>query len=548
LVCLATIPEGILVLAMNASAALTLLGGLGLFLLGIHHLTEGLKGLAGDSLRRALQRLVSSRFSAVASGTVFTALIQSSTAAILTVIGFVSAGLVKFRQAIGVIIGATLGTTSTPWLIALFGFRVRIADAALPVLCVGALLWLVARGRVRSLGAILAGFGLIFTGIEFMQTGMAGVSWNFKALTGPGSLWVLAGIGIVMTIVMQSSTAAAATTLVALNAGSLTFEQGCAMIVGQSIGTAATTALVVIGGGLAVRRAALAHIIFSVTVGVLGMVLLGPLAAAADWVGARLDDPDGVLALAAFSTIFKLAGVVAFYPWIDRYSRFIIRISGTGSESAVSRLDPTLARTSGVVALEAAWRAIREVAHDAIDPLRRRLAGESVRYDPPVDAVQQTEDFLESLSLETTDLGTIGPRLVRLCHSLDHLTELHDDLTHIPPAVSGWQPPAGFEAGAQALAAWLQATQDPEVTPDPAVLEAVADASKRLAAERKTGRATLLEDVALQRTPSATARVALEALVWADGALYHAWRLAESLRMASGHGPPAAVAYPHRKP
>src|SRR5215813_14476502 len=104
---------------MNASAAVTLVGGLGLFLLGIHHLTEGLKGLAGDSLRRALQRLVAGRLSAVASGAFFTAVIQSSTAAILTVIGFVSAGLVTFSQAAGMIIGATLGTTSTIWLVAI---------------------------------------------------------------------------------------------------------------------------------------------------------------------------------------------------------------------------------------------------------------------------------------------------------------------------------------------------------------------------------------------------------------------------------------------
>src|SRR5262249_8750288 len=150
-----------------------------------------------------------------------------------------------------------------------------------------------------------------------------------------------AGIGIVMTIVMQSSTAAAATTLVALDAGSLTFEQGCAMIVGQSIGTAATTAVVVIGGGLAVRRAALAHIIFSVIVGLLGMVFLTPLAWAADWVGSRLGDPDGVLALAAFSSVFKLAGIVAFYPWLDSFARFIVWMSGTGGMSAVNRLDPT---------------------------------------------------------------------------------------------------------------------------------------------------------------------------------------------------------------
>src|SRR5262252_8453975 len=154
---------------MDTTVIATLLGGLGLFLLGIHHLTEGVKGLAGDSLRSALQTLVSGRFSAVASGALFTAVIQSSTAATLTVIGFVSAGLVTFPQAIGVIMGATLGTTSTLWLVAIFGFRVRIADAALPILCVGALLRLVARGRPRSLGAMLAGIGLIFTGIESMQ-------------------------------------------------------------------------------------------------------------------------------------------------------------------------------------------------------------------------------------------------------------------------------------------------------------------------------------------------------------------------------------------
>src|SRR5215475_12420885 len=230
---------------MDTAVVVTLVGGLGLFLLGIHHLTEGLKGLAGDSLRRALQRLVAGRFSAVASGAFFTAVIQSSTAAILTVIGFVSAGL------------------------ATFGLRFRISAAALPMLGIGAFLWLVARGKTRSLGAVLAGFGLIFTGIDFLQTGMGGVSWNLEAFAGHGfgARWILAGIGVLMSIVMQSSTAAGATTLVALNAGSLTFQQGCAMIVGQSIGTAATTGLVMIGGGLAVRRASMAHIIFSLIVG-----------------------------------------------------------------------------------------------------------------------------------------------------------------------------------------------------------------------------------------------------------------------------------------
>src|SRR5215831_3604769 len=392
---------------METAALVKLLGGLGMFLLGIHHLTEGIKDLAGDSLRRALQRLVSGKLSAIASGAVFTVLIQSSTAAILTVIGFVSAGLMTFVQAIGVIMGATLGTTSTPWMVAFFGFRVRIASFAMPMLGVGALLWLVAKGRLRSCGALLAGFGLLFIGIEYMQTGMDGVTWSFERFSGPGSLWLLAGIGVVMTIVMQSSSAASATTLVALNAGALTFEQGCALIVGQSVGTTATTALVMIGGGLSVRRAALVHILFSSVVGILGMVFIAPLTAGADWIGARLDDPDGVLALAAFSSLFKFAGIAVFYPFIDPFARWIARITGGGRESAVDHLEPALYDAGAAVALEAAWRAILEIARPAIDTVRRRLAGEVGSYAPAQTDLRRIADFLESLSLETTDVGTV---------------------------------------------------------------------------------------------------------------------------------------------
>jgi phosphate:Na+ symporter len=521
---------------VDAAAVIKLLGGIGLFLLGIHHLTEGLKGLSGDSLRRTLQRLVSSRFSAVVSGALFTVATQSSTATILTVIGFVGAGLVTLSQAIAVNMGATLGTTSTPWMVAVFGLRLRIATMALPILGVGAFLWLIANGKTRSLGAVLAGFGLIFTGIDFLQTGMAGVSWDLEAFAGTGfaATWILAGIGIIMTIVMQSSSAAAATTLVALDAGSLTFDQSCAMIVGQSIGTAATTGLAVIGGGLAVRHAAVAHIVYSLVAGVLGLLFIRPLTGASEWVGARLDDPHGVLAVAAFSTIFKLAGIVVFYPWLDPFARFIVRFWGKGSESAVGRLEPAVARAGAPVALEAAWRAVLEIAHGAVDVSCRRLAGEAVQQAPAVEAVQQVEQFLEALSLETTDLETFGPRLVRLCHALDHLRELQDDLQRIPPAVSDWSPPAGFEAATRVLATWLDETRDPSASPAPAIFQALEDASRQLTSERKTSRAQLLEDVALQRVPAATARASLELLGWADAVMYHAWRLAESLRLASG--------------
>src|SRR5262245_504160 len=431
---------------MDTTALLKVLGGLGLFLLGIRDLTEGLKSLAGDSLRRALQTLVSGRFSAVAFGALFTAAIQSSTATILTAIGFVSAGLITFPQAVGINMGATLGTTSTPWLVAIFGFRIRIALVALPILGIGALLWIVGRGRWRSLGAILAGFGLIFTGIDYLQNGMKGISWDLESFAGTGAAarWVLAAIGIVMTIVMQSSTAAAATTLVALDAGSLNFEQGCAMVVGQSVGTAAKTALAALGGGIAVRRTAVAQIIFSVVVGVLGLLFLGPLAAAADWVGARLHNPDGVLALAAFSSIFKLAGIAVFYPWLDQFARFIVRISGTGIDTAVSRLEPIVAQTGGPVALEAAWRAALHVAQTTVDALRRRLAGESIEYASQARAIQHIDQFLESISLDTIDPTAMELRLVRLCHAVDHLSALERDLERIPSVITGWQPPGSL--------------------------------------------------------------------------------------------------------
>src|SRR5262245_10139783 len=306
------------------------------------------------------------------------------------------------------------------------------------------------------------------------------------------------------------------------------------MVVGQSVGTAATSGLAALGGGLAVRRTALAHVIFSVIVGVLATLFLGSLTAAAEWVGVRLHDPDGVLALAAFSSIFKFAGILVFYPWLDQFVRFIERISGSGSDSAVSRLDPAVARAGGAVALEAAWRASLEVARGALDAVRGRLAGASVRYVAPAEATQQIGRFLESISLDTIDPGGMEPRLVRLCHSLDHLIALQDDLTRVPPAVSNWQPPPAFDAGARALAGWLDATRDPEAAPAPPILRAVEDASKQLSAACKTERAKLLEDVALQRTPVATARAGLETLAWADPALHHAWRLVESLKTASG--------------
>jgi phosphate:Na+ symporter len=222
------------------------------------------------------------------------------------------------------------------------------------------------------------------------------------------------------------------------------------------------------------------------------------------------------------SAACSLAGIVVFYPWLDHFARFIVRISGTGSESAVSRLDPTLVEAGGEVALEAAWRATLEVAHGAVDAIRRRLAGEPVTYNPPAEGTEQIDHFLESLPLETTDLGTIAPP-VRLS-TLDHQSFMTTERIR-----RTWQPPRPSELGVGQVVEHHKGSAG-----DNGHLQALEDASKQLNAERKTGREKMLEDVALQRIATATARAGLETLVWADLALYHAWRLAESLRIASG--------------
>jgi len=516
------------------NSAMAILGGIGLFLLGIHHLTEGLKGFAGDALRQALQTLVRGRFSAVVFGALFTALIQSSTATVMTVIGFVSAGLVTFPQAVGVLIGATFGTTTTPWMVAYFGFRVQIAAFAMPMVGVGAFLWLIAGGRLRALGAILAGFGLIFVGLDYLQNGMGDISWNIDSFVGDGwwAKWVLAGVGVVMTVIMQSSSAAAAATLVALHAGNVNFLQACAMVVGQSVGTAATSAAFgAMSGGLAVRRSALAHVIFSLVVGVLGMLLLDPLARAATWTVSGLDDYDGVLGLAAFSSLFKLMGVVVFYPWLDRYARFITDLTGKGVETAASRLDPSLAKAGGPVALEAAYRALVEVSRGVVDAVRRRLDGEAAPFAPPTESIQTIERFLETLSLETLDSADMEPRLVRLVHAIDHLKQLQEDLQK--PAVTSARPllPAA-ESGARALRDWL-ASGETENRKD-ATLRDIESATKEIALQRKAEREEILASVARQQTAAASADQALQSQQWSQDALYRCWRLIDSLRVASG--------------
>lgn len=517
-------------------SAMALVGGLGMFLLGIHHLTEGMKSLAGDALRRALQKLVSGKLTGLLSGAVFTAIVQSSSAALITVIGFVSAGLVTHTQAVAVVLGANLGTTATSWLVAIFGLKVKISVAALPMLGLGGFLWLLGKGGFRAIGAVLAGFGLVFTGIEYLQNGMAGIGWNLDGVGGgPGGIWLLAGIGVVMTIIMQSSSAATATTLVALAAGTLNLDQAFAMVVGQNIGTTATALLAAIGGGPAVKRTAFAHVFFNLITGVIAMFLLRPLGDAARWLAQHMGD-DPVLTLATFHTLFNLAGIVIFFPWLGAFAHGIERFIGRHGITSVDRLENALSKAGGAVAIESAWRALIELSSTALRALEECSAGKSKTLPAFNTDLLKVSDFIHRLRFEGSDPNAMADRRARLWHALDHLRRLAKDLDEPADNIdtTAWR--QTMTQARQAIATWFEWAEGKSALDGKHAVDALDKTSHQIKSIRETRRAELLLDLGSGQVTPAETMAELDSLRWFDSAFYHSWRLADSLWRAAEIG------------
>jgi hypothetical protein len=229
------------------------------------------------------------------------------------------------------------------------------------------------------------------------------------------------------------------------------------------------------------------------------------------------------------------AGAMVYYALVSLIPILLLVLATLGLLLRVSAVAVT-AEQQVLQAVEAGFGPETKVAIDEL--LGRLQAGSIIAMVVSVaqaQAIRQIDHFLESVALDTTDPTEMELRLVRLCHALDHLSSLERDLGRIPPAINGWQPPTSFEVGAHRLAAWLDASSDPNATVDPAVSLAIHEASKRLSEESRTGREQLLDDIALKRTATATARGALDALAWADGALYDAWRLTESLQTTAAY-------------
>lgn len=297
-----------------------LAGGIGLFLIGMHMMTEGLKLAAGRALEGLLERGTATAPRGLAAGMLITALVQSSTAVTVASIGFVNTGLLSLKNALWVIFGSNVGTTMNAWLVAALGFSFKIDAFALPFVGIGAVLMLAGRSlRARALGQALAGFGVLFLGIDVLKDSFSGVGSmiNLQDFIAPGVMgWlILIGIGTVLTVVMQASGAVIAIVITAAQSGLMSVEAACAMVIGTNIGTTSTAILSAIGATSNARRLAAAHVMFNLVTGAVALLMLPLLIGVLGWLGDALEQPaTPAVMIAMFHTAFNLLGVLLMVP------------------------------------------------------------------------------------------------------------------------------------------------------------------------------------------------------------------------------------------
>lgn len=321
---------------------LTLLGSLGLFLYGMMVMSDALMELAGDSMRNILSSATSNRLFAVLTGFIITAIIQSSSATTLMVVSFSNASLLSLGESIGVIMGANIGTTVTAWLISLLGFKVNMAAIAVPLVGVGFLLSLSKKKTLKHWGQFIIGFAILFIGLEYLKNAVPDLKSNPEALaflaeyTSKGYLSILLFmfIGTLLTVIIQSSSATMAITIIMCYEGWIPFEMAAAMILGENIGTTITANLAALVANYKAKRTARAHFIFNIT-GVIWMLLLfAPFLHAIGYFVEKIEGASPFVqtaaipvALALFHTSFNIINtslLINFVPLISRVVKFMV--------------------------------------------------------------------------------------------------------------------------------------------------------------------------------------------------------------------------------
>lgn len=411
---------------------LPLLGGLGIFLLGMIVMTENLKSLTGDYMRSVIIKFTNTPASGAVTGAVATAVLQSSSATTVVAVGFVGAGLLSFTESLGIIFGANIGTTITGWLVVLVGFKFSLADFIMPVILIGVLLKLFGSKKLAITGLVLSGFALIFVGISMMQVAMSSLPdlltpdvFPEDTLTGRLQLFFL---GLVITVITQSSSAGVAIALTALFAGAVSFEQAAVLVIGMDVGTTSTTLLATLGGNVSSRRTGLSHVIYNIMTGAGALLLLSPYIFIWEQASPGTINNNPEIALVAFHTGFNAVGVLLVLPFIRKFSEFIKKIIPEKESVFTAGLDKSLLSDNGMAIL-ALTVSVKRETQALLSHLQFLLGDKQATHFTDIDEMQQvlntTHAFADHIHIKD-EKEKHRLKLLSLIHALDHMQRLHE--------------------------------------------------------------------------------------------------------------------------
>ena len=428
---------------MDFSIGSTLVGGIGLFLLGMFLMTNGLRLAAGRALQNILESWTSTILRGILTGITITSLVQSSSAVTVATLGFVNAGLMRLKQAITVIYGSNIGTTMTAWLVALIGFHINIKLFALPAIGIGMamrLLW--NDKRLGAIGEALAGFGVFFLGIDILKTSFEGMgsSIQFAQLEPSGiGLLLLVGSGFLMTVLMQSSSASMAIILTAAGGNVIPLDSAAAMVIGANVGTTTTALLAVIGATPNAKRVAAAHVGFNLITGLVAILILpwmlASVLAVQNSLGFVAEVPT---VLALFHTFFNVLGVALMWPVTNHLVTYLEKRfrSAEENEARPRHLDKTLLGTP-TLAFKALGLELQRIAD-----ISRRVAKGAISAElGPGNQLSKDRYIQEQLvtiageyctSLQKTnlpvELAEALPNAIRVCRYYSTVTQLAEHI------------------------------------------------------------------------------------------------------------------------
>jgi len=309
----------------------TISAGVAILLFGMIMLEEGFRVFTKGPLQNLLKKATDKLYKSISVGALVTALIQSSSLVSVITISFISAGLISLAGGLGLIFGANIGTTATAWLVAGFGLKIKISALAMPMIVFGIIFTFQKKNSLKGIGNVLAGLGFFFLGIHYMKEGFDVFKEyiDLRQYAVPGFLGVIiyTGIGIIITTILQSSSATLALILTALSAGQIEYENALALAIGANVGTTITAVLGSLSSNVAGKRLAGGHLIFNVVTGVVALALIYPLANLVNKISelVQIGATDYTLKLALFHTIFNILGVIIMIPFIKKLERLLLK-------------------------------------------------------------------------------------------------------------------------------------------------------------------------------------------------------------------------------